>query len=59
MKKEFCVTVDVTMSGDIHIEAENEQEARKLISEKYFTPSDLSNFHCIDKEIYEVEGSEA
>ena len=52
---EFRLTVDVTMSGDIYIKADNELEARKKFRDKYFVASDLRNFHQISTELVEVE----
>lgn len=55
MKKEFCVQVDVTMSGNVYVNASNEQEAMKLVREIKFTPNDLRNFYGVDLEIVDVE----
>ena len=52
---EYRLTVDVTMSGDIYIEADNEEEAIKKFRDKYFVASDLRNFHQISTELVEVE----
>ena len=54
MAKEFVFTVDVTMSGDLYIEAETKEEAEKKFNEMYFVASDLRNFHQISKEVVEV-----
>lgn len=51
----FRVTLDVTMSGSIYIEANSLEEATKKISEKSFTPQDLKSFHYVGKDIFEVE----
>ena len=53
--KKYVVTVDVTMSGDIEIEAPNEKAAAKMVQSMYFSASDLRNFHELNKDIYEVE----
>lgn len=51
---EYRLTVDVTMSGDIYIEADNEEEAFDKFKNKYFVASDLRNFHQISTELVEV-----
>ena len=51
---EFRLTVDVTMSGDIYIEADNEAEAIKKFKDKYFVASDLTDFHQISTELVEA-----
>lgn len=53
--KKYVVTVDVTMSGDIEIEAPNEKAAAKMVQSMYFSASDLRNFHELNKDIFEVE----
>lgn len=53
--RKFVVTVDVTMSGDIEIEASNEKAAAEMVQNMYFTASDLRNFHELNKDIFEVE----
>jgi len=53
--RKFVVTVDVTMSGDIEIEAPNEKAAAKMVQSMYFTAYELRNFHELNKDIYEVE----
>lgn len=53
--RKFVVTVDVTMSGDIEIEAPNEKAAAKMVQSMYFSASDLRNFHELNKDIFEVE----
>jgi hypothetical protein len=52
---EYRLTVDITMSGDIYIEADNEAEARKKFNERFFTSSDLRNFCQINKEVVYAE----
>ena len=51
---EFRLTIDVTMSGDIYIEADNEAEAIKKFRDKYFVASDLTDFYQINTELVEV-----
>ena len=53
--KNFIVTVDVTLSGDIYIQAENEHDAKKKIASRSFTHSDLRNFHYVGRDIVECE----
>lgn len=33
MKKNFCVSVDITMSKNIYVDAENEEQAMSKVSE--------------------------
>lgn len=49
----FNIVIDVTMSGDLEIEADTEEKARAIAMAKYFNPSDLRNFHFLSSEIYE------
>lgn len=51
---EFRFTVDVTMSGDIYIEADNVEEAFDKFKNKYFVASDLRNFHQVSTELVEA-----
>lgn len=53
--KEYTVTIDVTMSGDITIEANSKKEAKELAKSRYFTPSDLRDFHEINTKVVEVQ----
>ena len=54
MSKEFCIQVDVTMSGNIYVEAENEKEAIKKVRAMDFTSSDLRNFYWLSTEIVDI-----
>ena len=51
---QYRLTVDVTMSGDIYIEADNLEEVKKKFNEMYFVASDLRNFCQIDKALVEA-----
>ena len=31
MKKQFCVSVDITMSKNVYVEAENEEHAKEIV----------------------------
>lgn len=56
MKKEFCIHVDVTMSGNVYITASSGEEARKIIESQNFTASDINNnFYQIGLEIVDIE----
>ena len=35
MEKKYCVCVDVTMAGNYYVEAENEEQAKNLVREKF------------------------
>lgn len=51
----YTVTIDVTMSGDIEIEAKSKKEAKEIAKSRYFTPSDLRDFHEINTKVVEVQ----
>ena len=51
----FEVTLDVTLSGDIEIEAESEKEAKEIIKNMNFSTLDrLRGFHFSSKDVFEV-----
>lgn len=54
----YQVQVDVTMTGEIYIEAKNEREAAEIASKKYFVPYDLHNFRFLSSEVVEVQKDE-
>lgn len=54
MKKTYEVQIDVTMSGNLYIEAETEEEAQRKVMYKNFTPSDLKNFWFVGLDIVEM-----
>ena len=53
--KEFCIRVDVTMSGDVYIDANSKEEAIAKLNKMNFTASDLRNFSVIGKDIIDIE----
>ena len=55
--KEYAVQVDITMSGTIYVNAENEEEAEAAAYGKagYYQASDLRNFINVTREIVDVE----
>ena len=53
--KEFRITIDVTMSGDIYINAETKEEAIKKAKDKYFNAGDLRDFHYISSDVVDCE----
>lgn len=53
--KKFTVTIDITLSGDIEIEAKTKKEAKEKALSKYYCLQDLSDFHEISKKVYEVQ----
>lgn len=55
MAKEFLVTIDVIMSGDIYIEADTKEEAIKKAKAKYFNAGDLRDFHYLSSDVVECE----
>ena len=54
----YQVQIDVTMTGEIYINAKNEREAQVKASNKYFVPSDLHNFRFLSSEIVDVQEDE-
>ena len=53
--KKFNIIIDVTMSGNLEIEAETEDKARALALSKVFTTYDLKTFHFLYSEIFDSE----
>ena len=53
--KEFCIQVDVTMSGHVYISANSKEEALAKLEKKYFTGSDLSGFSNIATDVIDIE----
>ncbi len=51
----YQVQVDVTMTGEIYIEAKNEAEAERIAKGKYFTSGDLRNFRFLGLEVVEIQ----
>lgn len=51
----FRITVDVTMSGDIYVEADSMEEAKRKINSRSWTHSDLNGFHYVGREIVDCE----
>ena len=57
MKKEFCVSVDITMSCNVYVDAESEEEA-KAIALNYVTDDTgyyLRNGAMVNSEVVDVE----
>ena len=54
----YQVQVDVTMTGEIYIEAKNEAEAERIAKGKFFTSGDLHNFRFLGLEVVEVQEDE-
>ena len=58
MEKNFCVSVDITMSKNLYVEAENEEEAKAKVEEMmkypyyYYTKADAYVGHEIT-DVYE------
>lgn len=55
MKKEYCIQVDVTMSGNVYVEASSKEEAIAMVDKMNFRASDLTNFYQIDAQVVDVE----
>lgn len=53
--KEFCIQVDVTMSGDVYINANSKEEALAKLQRMNFTGSDLSGFSNIATDVIAIE----
>ena len=55
----YQVQVDVVFTGEIYIEAANENEAAEIASKKYFVPADLYNFRFLGvDEVVDVQKDE-
>ena len=52
--KDYILTVDVTVSGDIHIKAKTKKEAYEKFKNMYFAPSDLRDFHSIKQRVVDI-----
>ena len=53
--KEYCIQVDVTMSGNIYVEASSKEEAMAKVDKMNFRASDLTNFYQLDVQVVDVE----
>lgn len=53
--KEFCIQVDVTMSGHMYISANSKEEALDKLQKMNFTASDLSGFSNIATDVIDIE----
>ena len=53
--KKYSVHLDVTLSGYVEVEANNEEEARQIINNRTFQHYDLHNFYYFSKDIVDVE----
>lgn len=51
----FEVHIDVTMSGQVEIEAKTAEEAEKKAKEMSFVPSDLKNFYWMTTKVVGVD----
>lgn len=58
MAKTYEVKVDITMTGSFYIEADSEEEAKRIAHDKRIVASDLRNFYENGIEIVDVEESE-
>ncbi len=54
----YQVQVDVTMTGEICIDARNEYEAQVKASQKFFIPHDLRHFRFLSSEVVDVQKDE-
>lgn len=53
--KKFSVHLDVTLSGYVEVEANSEEEARKIIEARTYQHYDCKDFYYFSKEIVDVE----
>lgn len=53
--KQYRITIDVTMSGDIYLDADSLTQAQEKASVIRFTPQDLRNFHFLESNIFDSE----
>ena len=54
----YQVQVDVTMTGEIYLDAKNKREAQIKASQKFFSPYDLRHFRFLSSEVVEVQEDE-
>ena len=52
--KNYQVYVDVTFSGTIEVKAKTKKEAKEIIKNRYFVPSDIRTFSHIKTSVTEV-----
>lgn len=55
MTKKYRVTLDVTMSGDVYIDAESEDEAIEKARETSYFSYELRDFHFLSSNVFDVE----
>ena len=53
--KKFSVHLDVTLSGYDEVEADSEEEARKIIENRTYQHYDCRDFYYFSKDIVDVE----
>ena len=53
--KKYSVHLDVTLSGYDEVEANSEEEARKIIEDRIYQHYDCQDFYYFSKEIVGIE----
>lgn len=53
--KKFSVHLDVTLSGYVEVEANSEEEARKIIEARTYQHYDCRDFYYLSKDIVDIE----
>ena len=53
--KEYCVNCDVTVAGNFYVNANSEEEAKRIVEDMHPQMYDLRNFYYYSKEIQDVE----
>ena len=52
--KEYCIQVDVTMSGNVYVDANSKEEALAIVDKMNFKQNDLNNFYQVDVQVVEI-----
>ena len=53
--KKFSVHLDVTLSGYVEVEANSEEEARRIIEARTYQHYDCQDFYYFSKDIVDIE----
>ena len=51
----YLVSIDVTFSGNVEVQADTEEQAKALAKLSVSVPSDIRNFCLFDKQVVDIE----